>query len=175
LFVALSTAGTILMVAAVSYLPLLLVDQRGVSEENAAALLAVVYLVGIFANMGVGFLTDRFSRKSILILTLLAAAVAAAVLNAAPFLWGVFSLLVIFGVLIVILQNLAESMIMTGVAGERCSSVLGTYYFATIAGGGLFTPLLGAFIDRQGFAVSYAALAVMLGVAGAGYWLWRGR
>jgi hypothetical protein len=66
-------------------------------------------------------------------------------------------------------------MIMTGVASERCSSVLGTYYFATIGGGGLFTPLLGVFIDHQGFALSYAMLAAMLGLAGAGYALWRGR
>ena len=174
-FVALSAAGTIMVVAGVSYVPLLLVDGFGVSEESAAAILAVVYLAGIFANMAVGFLTDRFSKKAILIATLMASAAALAAFNAAPYAWGTIGLLSVLGALIVILQNAAESFVMAGTHPRRCSSVLGRYYFATIAGGGLFTPLFGALIDRRGFAASYVILALLLLLAAAFYAAWLRR
>lgn len=175
IFVVLSAMGTIGVGIAVAYLPLLLVDHFDVSEGSAAALLAVVYFVGIFANMTVGFLTDHFSRRGILIAALLTAAAAIAILNFAAYAWGVVALLIVYGLLVVVLQNVAESYIMTGVARERVSSVLGSYYFTTMAGTGLFTPVIGALIDRQGFPVGYGVMAAVLGAAGAAYWLMKDR
>ncbi len=168
-FVALSALGTIAVGIAVAFLPLMLVDEFEISESSAAALLAVVYLTGIFANLGVGFLTDTFSRRGILIFCLFVAAAAAAVFYTAPFPWGILGLLVIFGILIVVLQNVAESFIMCCVTRERASSILGTYYFVTMAGSGLFTPLAGALIDRAGFRTGFGVLAAVLAVAGLAY------
>ena len=169
LFISLSALGSVAMVLVVAYLPLLLVDKLNINEGSAAALLAVVYLTGIFANIGVGFLTDNFSRRGILVASLLTSAAAVAVLSSIPNMWSIVILLVLFGFLIVVFQNVAESFLMTHVTAERASSILGLYYFATMTGSGLLTPLLGALIDWRGFGVGLGLLAVGLGLAGIGY------
>lgn len=88
--------------------------------------------------------------------------------------WWIYSLLVAIGVIIAFTQTSSESHIVGGVARERCSSVLGVYYFINMAGAGVITPALGALIDQRGFSPSFslAGVAVVAGVLAYGLWLW---
>jgi MFS family permease len=174
-FVIASATGSIIMASFISFIPLLLVDHLKLTQGTAAAMLAVIYFTGIWANPVVGHLADRFGRARLLLLALLTGAPGLYLFFAVHTTWGIVSLLVVFGIIIATLQTSAETHIMISVAPSRCSSVLGAYYFATAAGGGLFVPALGALIDRQGFAVSFSLCAGILACAGLAYGLWQWR
>jgi hypothetical protein len=74
--------------------------------------------------------------------------------------------------MIAMTQTSSESHIVGNVAEKNCSSVLGGYYFTTMAGSGVLIPLLGALIDARGLPFSLSLIAGFVAVATLSYSLW---
>ncbi len=172
-FIAVSALGNVLTTSAISYVPLLLVDHFQLTEAAAAAILAVIYFTGIWANPLAGYLADRFGRTRLMVLGALAVVPSLYFFNVAPYAWGVVALLVVFGVILAALQTSTEAYVISRVPPARTSSFYGLYYFSTLTGGGLFVPALGALIDHQGFSASFRLSALVMAAAIAAYAVWQ--
>jgi MFS family permease len=171
-FMALSAVTTIVVTSVVSFIPLFLVDHFGVSQSSAALIIAIVYLTGIFANPAAGFLSDRLGRIPMLLTASLALLPVLFFMNSVPLGWGVGLMLVAIGIIIAMTQTSSESHIVGNVAEKNCSSVLGVYYFSTMAGTGILTPVLGVLIDAKGLHYSLALITLVLAIATLFYCFW---
>jgi MFS family permease len=171
-FMTLSSVTTIAYTAVISFIPLFLVDHFGMSQASAALVIAVVYFTGIFANPLTGFLSDRVGRIPLLLVASLGLLPVLFFIDSVSRGLGVDLMLVAYGIIIAMTQTSSESHIVGNVAEKNCSSVLGGYYFATMAGSGILIPLLGALIDARGLHFSLSIIAVVVAAATVAYALW---
>jgi len=176
-FMALSSAATIVITSVVSFIPLLLVDHLSMSQESAALIITVIYFTGIFANPLAGFISDRVGRIPLLVFACLALVPVLYLMTVMGSGWAVDSLLVAIGIIIALTQTSSESHIVGSVAEDKCSSVLGVYYFINMTGAGIVTPALGALIDNRGIHFSLTLTAIIMAAATLAYcsWLLRRR
>ncbi|UCG54118.1 MAG: MFS transporter, partial [Dehalococcoidia bacterium] len=65
-FIILATFSAAVLFSAISFIPLFLVDNFGLTEEAAAAFIAIIYLAGLVASPLGGYLSDRFGRVAVL-------------------------------------------------------------------------------------------------------------
>ena len=171
-FMALSSVTTISVTAVISFIPLFLVDHFGMSPASAALIIAIVYFTGIFANPFSGFLSDRVGRTPLLLAASLGLLPVLFYINFVPEGWGVDLFLVAYGIIIAMTQTSSESHIVGNVAEKNCSSVLGGYYFTTMAGSGVLIPLLGVLIDARGLHYSLSVIAAVVAAVTLAYSLW---
>jgi len=61
--IVLSTFIAAILISTISFIPLFLVDNFGVSERKAAALLSLIYSSGLWAAPAGGYLSDRLGRS----------------------------------------------------------------------------------------------------------------
>jgi MFS family permease len=142
------------------------------SPASAALIIAIVYFTGIFANPFSGFLSDRVGRTPLLLAASLGLLPVLFYINSVPEGWGVDLFLVAYGIIIAMTQTSSESHIVGNVAEKNCSSVLGGYYFTTMAGSGVLIPLLGVLIDARGLHYSLSVIAAVVAAVTLAYSLW---
>ena len=150
----------------IPYIPLHLVDARGVDERIAAGVISVIFAAGFFAAPLGGMLSDRLGRVRVMIATGLLTGPAIALVVLAPFPVPLAIALLFVGVLMFVRMPSSEAHIISEVSVRRRSTVLGIYFFASSEAGAVLTPLLGAAIDRWGFTAGIVGMgAVVAGVA----------
>ena len=164
-FIILSTGSQAVVFSVLSFIPLFLVDQRGVSEETAAALIALVYSCGLWVSPLGGYLSDRLGRVPMILAVCFMVGPVIYLLNLAPYGIGIGALLVLIGVFMYVRMPLSEAYILGQTSERYRSTILGIYYFSSMEGGGVLTPVMGYLIDNFGFSTSFTiAGAVVLGV-----------
>ncbi len=168
-FMSLSCVTTIIFTATMSFIPLFMVDNFGMSQAAAAISVSVIYLTGIFANPISGFLTDRLGRIPLMITASLCLIFVLLIMSTVPAGLSVYFILVLFGIAIALTQTSSESQIVGSVSEKKCSSILGVYYFTNLVGAGLLTPVLGYLIDSKGIHASLITVAAVLSLAAIGY------
>ncbi len=163
----------------IPYIPLYLVDVRGVDEAIAASVLSIIFAAGFFAAPLGGMLSDRIGRIRVMIVTGLLTGPVIALLIGAPFPFVFAVVLLAIGVLMFFRMPTSEAHILAEVPASRRSTVLGIYFFASSEAGAVLTPLLGATIDRWGFPVGIIGMGAMVTlvtlVCGLAMYLIRGR
>jgi len=176
-FLILSIVGHALIYSIVSFIPLFIVDHFGVSEEAAAALLALVYSAGLWAGPLGGYLSDRLGKVPVMLVASLVAGPIIYLLNLVPYGWGIPAVLLIIGMCQMVRMPVSEAYIISQTSERRRSTVLGVYYFGSRGGPGALTPVLGYLIDRFGFYTSFTAVgATLLAVTlGCSIFLWGRR
>ncbi|MCL0057049.1 MFS transporter, partial [Dehalococcoidia bacterium] len=164
-FIVLSTFTQAVLLSVISFIPLFLVDQFGVSRETAAALIAVIYSAGLWASPLGGHLSDRVGRVPVILAVCLLAGPAVYLLNLVPYGLGTGALLLAIGMIIYVRMPVSEAYIVSQTSGRNRSTILGIYYFSSMEGGGLLTPVMGSLIDRlgfhPGFTIAGAAILVV--------------
>ncbi len=161
-FLTLSIAGQILIVAIISFIPLFLIDRFGVSQQTAAALLALTYSGGFWAGPLGGYLSDRVGAVPVMVVVTLIAGPVIYLLNHVPYGFGIGALLVLVGMTLDSRMTVSEAYIMRQTSRRNRSTVLGVYYFGSRGGPGVITPLLGYLIDRLGFYTSFGIVGATL-------------
>jgi len=176
-FLVLSTFTQAVILSVVAMIPLYMVDHFGVAKEKAAALIALVYSSGLWAGPVGGHLSDRLGRVTVVVAVCFIAAPVIYLLNVAPYLWGIGALLVALGIIIYVRMPVSEAYIVGSTSERHRSMVLGIYYFSTMEGSGVLTPVVGNLIDRFGFHSTFAmaAAAVMAVTLVCSVWLWGTR
>ncbi|TVQ22313.1 MAG: MFS transporter [Spirochaetaceae bacterium] len=163
----------------IPYIPLYLVDVRGVDEAIAASVLSIIFAAGFFAAPLGGMLSDRIGRIRVMIVTGLLTGPVIALLIGAPFPVVFAVVLLAIGILMFFRMPTSEAHILAEVPASRRSTVLGIYFFASSEAGAVLTPLLGATIDRWGFPVGIIGMGTMVTVVtlvcGLAMFLVRGR
>jgi MFS family permease len=143
----------------IPFIPLYLVDARGVDERLAAGFISIIYGAGFFAAPLGGWLSDVFGRVRVMIVIGVIAAPVIALVTITPFPLALGALLLFMGVLMFTKMPTAEAHIASEVSERFRTTVLGIYFFSGMEGSAILTPLLGATIDRWGFRVGILGLA----------------
>ena len=173
-FIILATFTAAVLFSAISFIPLFLVDNFGLTEEAAAAFIAIIYFAGLLASPLGGYLSDRFGRVAVLLTASFIAGPVIYMLNIVHFGFGIGAILFIIGVILYTPQPASEAYIVDQVSSHRRSSILGIYFSGAILGSSAIIPLLGYSIDRVGFSTSFTIVGVALAVVSlvCSLWLW---
>ncbi len=150
-FIILSTFTGAVMLATISFIPLFIVDHFGIGREAAAALIAVIYFAGMWASPLGGHLSDRLGRVPVLLAACFMAGPFIYLLNLVPYGLGFVAILLILGMVLYIPQPTSEAYIVGQISERHRSSILGIYYFSSMGGGGVLTPVIGYLIDHFDF------------------------
>jgi len=176
-FIILGIANQSLIMSIISFISLFIVDHFGVSEEAAAALLALFYSAGLWAGPLGGYLSDHLGKVPVILVASLIAGPIIYLLNVVPYGWGISAVLLTLGMCQMVCMPVTEAYIISRTSERRRSTVLGVYYFGSRGGPGVITPVLGYLIDRFGFYTSFTTVgATLLAVTlGCSIFLWGSR
>ena len=176
-FIILSTFTAAVILSVVSFIPLFVVDHFGVAKEAAAALIAVIYSAGLWASPLGGYLSDRLGRVPVVLTVCFIAGPVIYLLNLVPYGLGIGAVLVFIGIIIYIRMPVSEAYIVDQTSKRHRSSILGIYYFGSMEGAGILTPLMGYLIDQLGFYPSFtiASTALVTVTLVCSIWLWASR
>ena len=174
-FIILATFTAAVLFSAISFIPLFLVDNFGLTEEAAAAFIAIIYLAGLVASPLGGYLSDRFGRVAVLLTASFVAGPVIYMLDIVPFSVGIIVILVLIGIILYMPQPASEAYIVDQVSIQRRSSILGIYFSGGILGSSAIIPLLGYSIDNYGFTTSFTitGIALVAVTVICSIWLWK--
>ena len=162
IFIFLSTFTGAVIFATISFIPLFLVDHFGFAKERAGAFFALIYSAGLWVSPIGGYLSDRWGRIPLILGVCFFAGPVIFALPFAPGQWGVLTLLLLIGVIIYVRMPVSESYIIRHTSPRNRSTILGLYFFGSMEGGGILTPVAGYLIDHYGFAVSFTISGALL-------------
>jgi len=162
IFIFLSTFTGAVIFATISFIPLFLVDHFGFAKERAGAFFALIYSAGLWVSPIGGYLSDRWGRIPLILGVCFFAGPVIFALPFAPGQWGVLTLLLLIGVIIYVRMPVSESYIIRYTSPHNRSTILGLYFFGSMEGGGILTPVAGYLIDHYGFAVSFTISGALL-------------
>ncbi len=161
-FIILSTFNGAMMLATVAFIPLYLVDHFHIGKEQAGALFALIYFAGLWVSPLGGYLSDRLGRIPVILVVCLISGPAVYLLNWVSAGWGISALLLSMGLIIYTRMPVAEAYVISQTSERNRSAVLGIYFFSSMEGGGILTPLMGYSIDRLGFYDSFTIAAAAM-------------
>ncbi len=160
----------------IAFTPLFAVDHHGVSRETAAALVAVIYFAGIWANPLGGYLSDRLGRIPMLLAVCGMCGPMVYVMNLVPYGVAFGAVLLVIGMIRTMRGTVSEAYIVGQTSAAHRSTILGIYFSSGMESGGVLTPVMGYLIDRFGFYHSFTIVgATLVAVTLAcSIWLWGG-
>jgi MFS family permease len=169
-FFILGITSLALIYSTISFIPLFIVDHLRLSEETAAASLAVAYFAGIFAGPLGGFLSDLLGRVPVILAVGLIAGPAIYLLNLVPLGWDItlyglpLELLIILfamGIAMHLGMPVVEAYVISHTSERKRSTVLGIYYLGS-RGGPAIAPVIGYLIDHYGFYTSFSVVGATM-------------
>ncbi len=177
LFIFLSTFTQAVLISTISFIPLYLVDNFGISEGAGGAFLSVLYSAGLWAAPLGGYLSDRLGRVPVILSVCFFAGVLIYLLNLATLWIGIGAILLAIGMVVYIRMPVSEAYVVGRTTEANMSTVLGIYYFTGMEGGGVLTPLVGYLVDRLGFYSTFtiAGVSVVVVTLVCSIWMWRSR
>ncbi len=175
--IVLSSLTMAVAMSVVSFLPLFLVDTYGTSKETAAASMSIVFAMAFWAGPLAGYLSDRLGHLAMIISTCVVASIVIYLLSVVSYGFGTVVVLVLIGTVFAFSTIVAQAYIVDQTPAKNRSTVLGFYFFGSMEGTGILTPLLGYSIDHFGFHTSFtvgsAAILATLIVCSSILWLSR--
>lgn len=148
--------------AVIAFVPLYLVDHFGLSQEAAAASIALYYSAGLWASPLGGYLSDRLGMLTVILVAAFLAVPALYLLNLAPLGLGISALLVVIGTLMYIYTPAAQAYVVKNSPERHRATILGIYFFGNMEGAGVVTPLVGMLINRSGFFTAFTVASAVL-------------
>jgi FSR family fosmidomycin resistance protein-like MFS transporter len=163
-FILLSSFTQAVTFSIIAFIPLFLVDYFNISQEVAATAIAFFYSSGLWASFVGGYLSDRFGAKNLTLIICYASAITIFFLRISPYGWFLFLLLVILGATNYIRFVTSESYLMKQTTDKNRSTIIGLYYFGSMEGGGMLTPILGLLVEHFNFinAFTIAAFSILI-------------
>jgi FSR family fosmidomycin resistance protein-like MFS transporter len=158
--IVLSTFTHAVVRSSIAFIPLYMVDQFGVSQEGAAAAMALYFSAGLWASPVGGHLSDRVGAIPVLMFVCLIAGPVVYLLNIMPGIIGIGVLLVTLGAITFVRMPVSESYVVGHTPERYRSTVIGIYFFGNMEGGGLLIPLVGYLIDQIGFNASFTITGI---------------
>ena len=144
-----------MILSIIPFITLYLVDHFNISREASAASLSLIYSAGLWAGPVGGYLSDRWGRLPMILIPCFAAGVIIYLFGLVPYGWGIGATLIIIGMILYFNTTAAQAYIVDHTPAHRRSTILGFYFFGTLEGNGLLTPVIGYLVDQFGFQYSF--------------------
>ena len=157
--------GSVLQVSiftAISFVPLFVVDEFGISKGVAAALFSLVHFAGLWAGPIGGYLSDRLGKVPVMMVASFLAGPIIYSLSQVSIGWSISLVLLFIGICMYIGMPVTEAYVISHTSERNRSTILGIYYFASRGGPGLTMPVMGYLIDQFGFGTSYTIVGAVL-------------
>jgi MFS family permease len=175
--IVLSSLTMAVAMSVVSFLPLFLVDTFGTSKETAAASLSLVFAMAFWAGPLAGYLSDRLGHLVIIISACVVTSIVIYLFNVVSYGFGTVVVLALIGTVTAFSTIVAQAYVIDQTPARNRSTALGFYFFGSMEGTGILTPVLGYLIDHLGFHTSFtissAAILATLIVCSSTLWLSR--
>jgi len=144
---------------AMAFIPIYLVDKHYITPAYAAMLIGVSRGGGIAGSLFGGWLSDRWSRKSAIFLSLAATGPALYLLTILPFNAGLIVMLVVLGLFMYMRQATVQPFIMDNVPPRLRATLFGIYFGLSMEGMSLMQPVAGYFMDVFGIVGVFQVIA----------------
>jgi MFS family permease len=164
--------------AAISFIPVYLVDKHHIASTSAALLTGLLRGGGIAGSLFGGWFSDRWGRHRAIFLALVASGPVLLLLARMPFSAFLILTLVIFGVAGSMRQATAQPFLMDNTPPHLRATFFGIYFGLAIEGRSLIQPVVGYFMDSLGITpvfdfialagVALSLLALILMITGLG-------
>lgn len=144
-----------------TYLVPFFMNKYDVSASAGGFLLTVIQAAGLIGPLLIGWLSDRYwKRSAILQLTLLLSAVLTVWLAHHPVLGpALFLNLILYGAFVQSRGSLTQAMIGDFASDELTDAAFSIYYFVGFISGPLWTLVIGYIMDHYGFAPAFHVAA----------------
>ncbi len=149
--------------AAMSFVPLYLVDKHTIAPAYAAVLVGVLRFGGISGSLFGGWLSDRWGRKQAVILSLVATGPVLYLLTILPFNAGFIAVLIAFGLCRYMTQATMQPYLMDSVPPYIRATAFGIYFGLALEGQSLIQPVAGHFMDIYGIVDVFMVIAMVSG------------
>ena len=160
-----------------AFVPLYIVDNFGVREEAAAALVALISFAQMFGGPLGGYLSDRVGRIQVMLIASFLTGPVIYLFSSVPYGLGFGASLILMGLINATRMPTSEAYIVGHTPERLRSTLLGFYFFAGMEISGLLAPVIGYLIDRLGFYWSFTIASATLAVVTVvcSLFLWRKR
>jgi MFS family permease len=139
-----------------AFLSLYIVDKLGATNVQETALMALLFLPGIFGAPVIGgYLSDKFGSVKVVIATGLISGLVIFGVKSFPLGFGFYAMLLIMGMNMAIRMPVTEVFIMNQTPAKHRSTIFGVYYFTMQYTGAIFAPLMGKLIERYSFSTMF--------------------
>jgi MFS family permease len=153
-----------LYAAILAFLALYLVDARGMSAPQAAALVGAPQIIGVLGSPLGGYLSDRLGRRAVILAGMVLMGPALYAITVLPEALMPLALLGV-GLASALRQTVTEVLVMDSAPPQRRAVVMGGYYMLFQQLGGIAAPLLGVLAGLIGIGASFSGITLALAVA----------
>lgn len=144
-----------------AFIPVYLVDKHHVAPAYAAMMMGIVRGGGIAGSLFGGWLSDRWSRKKAIFLSLAVTGPVLYLLTQLPFNAGLIIVLLTFGTLRYMTQSTVQPFLMDSVPPQLRATMFGIYFGLSVEGMSLAQPVAGHFMDIFGIAEVFTVIALI--------------
>jgi FSR family fosmidomycin resistance protein-like MFS transporter len=135
-----------------AFLTLYMVDVLGASDAQAASIMSIMFLPGVFGGTILGgMISDRIGSVKVVIATSLVSGLIIYGIKSSTLGFGFYTVLFLMGLNMAIRMPVTEVFIMNQTPGKYRSTIYGLYYFTMQYTGAIFAPIMAGFIERYGF------------------------
>ncbi len=146
--------------SAMAFLPIYLVDKHYIAPAYAAMMMGFVRGGGIAGSLFGGWLSDKWSRKNAIFLSLVTTGIVLYLLTKLPFNAGLIVILILFGILMYMRQATVPPFLMDNVPPQLRATMFGIYFGLGIEGQSLIQPVAGYFMDIFGIITVFNGIAL---------------
>ena len=147
--------------SAMAFILLFLVGKHYISAVYAAMLMGVIRGGGMAGVLLGGWLSDRWGRKNVLFMAIVATGPVLYLLTILPFNAALIVIFVLFGLLMAMRQPVIQTLLLDTAPPQLRATVIGIYFFLGIEGMSLMQPIAGHFMDIWGITQVFHIIALI--------------
>jgi MFS transporter, FSR family, fosmidomycin resistance protein len=144
-----------------SFFSLYLVDVHHLSATAGSMWVTVIRFGGLAGNIIGGWLTDKWGRRNMIFLVLIAVGPIVFLMTKLPFGVGLMIVLILFGWLMTMRETTTQTILMDNAPPRLRATIIGIYFSFGQQGSSIIQPIAGNFMDTIGIVDVFSFMAYL--------------